>query len=191
MNRDNLKNFHATNPFGNDAPTENVSESTMTRIFSELMSDYVSNSEQNAEITAAAEQPGSSPASPNSTNLLDSAENATHGNTWPLLEVTDYSSKERPNSNNELVSGMSTAEKNTSQDSDKTTPVAAPRTPSIHRNPLGSLARTSSADRNPFLNAYSQQAGPKKTSNNRDENPPAQEEENPLRLLVKPPREEA
>ena len=105
------------------------------------MSDYVSNSEQKAEITAAAEQPSSSPASPNSTNLLDSAENATQGKTSPLLEVTDYSLKEWPNSNNELVSGMSTAEKNASQDSNKTTPVAAPRTPSIHRNPLGSLAQ--------------------------------------------------
>ena len=88
---------------------------------------------------------------------------------------------------------MSTAEKNASQDSDKTTPVAAPRTPSIHRNPLGSLAQTSSADRNPFLKAYTQQAGPTKTSNNRDENPPAQVEENPMRFLFNPPppRQEA
>ena len=159
MNRDNLRRFHATNPFGNDALTENIFESTMTRMFSELMPDYVSNSEQNAEITAAAEQPSSPPASPNSTNLLDSAENTTQGNTWPLLEVTDYSLKEWPNSNNKLISGMSTGEKNTSQDSDKTTPVAAPRTPSIHRNPLGSLAQTSSADRNHFLNAYTQGQG--------------------------------
>ena len=197
MSRDNLRSFHATNPFGNekaasirwDTLTENLSESTMTRMFSELMSDYVSNSEQNADITTAAEQPSSSPASPNSTNLLDSAENATQGNTWPLLEVTDYSLKEWPNSNNELVSGMATTEKNASQDSNKTTPVAAPRIPSIHRNPLGSLAQTSSADRNPFLNAYTQQAGPTKTSNNRDENPPAQVEDNPLRFLFKTPRQ--
>ena len=82
---------------------------------------------------------------------------------------------------------MSTAEKNTTQDSDKTTPVAAPRTPSIHRNPQGSLAQTISADRNPFLNAYTQQAGPTKTSNNRDENPSAQVEETPLQFLFKPP----
>ena len=160
MSRDNLRSFHSTNPFGNDTLTENLSESTMTRMFSELMSDYVSNSEQNAEITAATEPPSSSPASPNSTNLLDSAENATQGNTWPLLEVTDYSLKEWPNSNNKLVSGMTTTEKNASQDSNKTTPVAAPRTPTIHRNPLGSLTQTSSADRNPFLNANNQQAGP-------------------------------
>ena len=84
MNRANLRSFHATNPFSNDALTENLSEPTMTRMFSELMSDYVSNSEQNAEITAAAEQPSSSPTSPNSTNLLDSAENATQGNTCPF-----------------------------------------------------------------------------------------------------------
>ena len=82
---------------------------------------------------------------------------------------------------------MATTEKNASQDSNKTTPVAAPRIPSIHRNPLGSLAQTSSADRNPFLNAYTQQAAPTKTSNNRDENPPAQVEDNPLRFLFKTP----
>ena len=192
MNRDNLRNFHVTDPFGNDAPIEDLSESTMTKMLSELMSDYVSNTEQNAEITAAAEQPSSSPASPNSTNLLDSAENATQGKTWPLLEVTDYTLKEWSNSNTEQISGTSTAEKNTSQDRNETTPIAAPRTPSTHRNPLGSIAKTSSADRNPFLNACAQQAGPTKTSNNRDENPPARVEENSLRFLFKtPPRQEA
>ena len=82
MDRDSLGNFHATNPFGNEMETnirsetftDNLLESTITELFSELMSDYVSNSEQIAEITAAAEQPNSSPASPNSANLLDSAE---------------------------------------------------------------------------------------------------------------------
>ena len=114
------------------------------------MSDYVSNSEQIAEITAAAEQPSSSPASPNSTNLLDSAENATQGNAWPPLEVTDYSLKEWLNSNNKPSCELSTAEEITSQDSDLATPLAAPRTPSIHRDPLRSLALTNSADRDSF-----------------------------------------
>ena len=102
MDRDSLGNFHAMNPFGNEMETnirwdtliKNLLESTITELFSEHMSDYVSNSEQNAEITAAAGQPSSSPASPNSTTLLDSAENATQGNAWPPLEVTDYSLRE-------------------------------------------------------------------------------------------------
>ena len=151
------------------------------------MSDYVSNSEQNAEKTAAAEQPSSSPASPNSTNLLDSAENTTQGNAWPPLEVRDYSLREWPNSNNKPSCEMSTAEEITSQNSDLATPLAAPRTPSIHRDPLGSLALTNSADRNPFSSAYTQQAGPSKASNNQNENPPLQIEDNLLRYVFKTP----
>ena len=115
--------------------TDNLLESTITEMFSELMSDYVSNSEQIAEKTAAAEQPNSSPASPNSANLLDSAENPTQSNTWPVLEVTDYSLREWPNSNEKPSCKMSTAEETTSQNSDLATPLAAPRTPSIHRDP--------------------------------------------------------
>ena len=49
------------------------------------------------------------------------------------------------------------------------------------------MHKTSSADRNPFLSAYTQQAGPTKTSNNRDEKPPAQVEDNQLRFLFNPP----
>ena len=173
-----------------DTLTENLSEPTITGMLSVILSDYVSNSNQNAEITAAVEQTSSSPASPNSINKLDSAENATPGITWHLLEVTDYSLREWPNSNNEPISGMSTAEENASENSSKTTPVAAPCSPSILRNPLGSLTLTSSAARNPFLSAYTQQAGPSKTSNNQDENPPAQVENNPLRFILKTSRPE-
>ena len=195
MDRDSLGNFHATNPFGNemeanirwDTLIENLLESTITEMFPELMSDYVSNSEQNAEITAAAEQPSSSPASPNSTNLLDSAENTTQGNAWPPLEVTDYSVREWPNSNNKPSCETSTAEEITSQNSNLATPLAAPRIPSIHRDPLGFLALTNSADQNPFSSAYTQQAGPSKTSNNQNENPPTQIEDNPLRYVFKTP----
>ena len=151
------------------------------------MPDYVSNSEQITEITAAAEQPSSSPASPNSANLLDSAENATQGNAWPPLEVTDYSLKEWLNSNNKPSCELSTAEEITSQDSDLATPLAALRTPSIHRDPLRSLALTNSADREPFSSAYTQQAGPSKASNNQNENPPKQIEDNPLRYVFKTP----
>ena len=158
MNRDSLGNFHARNPFGNEMETNirwetlthNLLESTITEMFSERMSDYVSNSEQIAEITAAADQPNSSPVSPNSANLLESAENPTQSNTWPPLEVTDYRLREWPYSNKKPSYEMSTAEETTSHNSDLATPLAAPRTPSIHRGPLGSLAMTNSADRDPF-----------------------------------------
>ena len=91
MDRNNFGTFHATNPIGNeietttrwDTLTENL-ESTIADMFSKIMSDYIPNSEQSAEMTAAAEQPGSSPASPDSTNPVDGAEKATHSNTWPL-----------------------------------------------------------------------------------------------------------
>ena len=66
MNWDEPRNFYATNPFGSvmenmtrlDTLTEDLLEPTITDIFSEFMSDYISNLEQNMEITAAAEQPG-------------------------------------------------------------------------------------------------------------------------------------
>ena len=75
MDWNELRNFHATNPFGSametvtrwDTLTANLLESAIVDMFSELMSDYISNSEQNVEMTAATEQPGSSQASPDST----------------------------------------------------------------------------------------------------------------------------
>ena len=102
------------------------------------------------------------------------------------LEVTDYSLREWPNLNNKPSSDMSTAEETTSQNSNLATSLAAPRTPSIHRDPLSSFALTDSADRNPFSSAYTQQAGPSKASN-QNENPPTQIETNPLRYVFKTP----
>ena len=82
---------------------------------------------------------------------------------------------------------MSTAEEMTSQDTDLATAVAAPRTPSIHRDPLGSLALINSGDRNPFSSTYAQQAEPSKASNNQNENPPTLVEDNPMRYVFKTP----
>ena len=158
MDGNNFGTFHATNPFGNEIETttrwntliEILLESTIADMFSEIMSDYIPNSERNAEITAAAEQSGSSPASPDSANPVDGAENATQNKTWPSLEVTDYSLKEWPNSNKKPLCEIDTTAEAASQDCNVTTPVAALRTPSIHRNPSGSHTLTNSADRNPF-----------------------------------------
>ena len=55
--------------------TENLLESTIVDMFSELMSNYIPNSEQNVEMTAATQQPGSSQASLDSINPVDGAEN--------------------------------------------------------------------------------------------------------------------
>ena len=90
-------------------------------------------------------------------------------------------------SNNKPLCEMSTAEEITSHNSDLATPLAAPRTPSSHRDPLGSLALTNSADRNPFSSAYTRQAGASRALNNQNENPPTQIEDNPLRYVFNPP----
>ena len=107
MNRNPPKSFHATNPFGNivrNAPswetlTNSSPEPTITDMFLEFMSDYIPSTDQNTEMTTAAEQLGSSQASPDSTHPVDSTGNTTRNNAWPPLEVTDYSLEEWPNSN--------------------------------------------------------------------------------------------
>ena len=118
MDENNFGDFHATNPFGNevetmirwDTLTENLLKSTIADMFSELMSHYIPNLEQNAETTAAAERPGSSPASPDSTNPVDGAGNTTQNIAWPPLEVTDCSLEEWPNSNNKPLCEIDTTE---------------------------------------------------------------------------------
>ena len=156
-------------------------------MFSELMSDYISNSEQNVEMTAATEQPGSSQASTDSTNPEHGAENTTQNKAGPPLKVTDYSLEGWPNSNNKPVCEVSTAEEAASQDSVIATPVGAPRTPSIHRDPSGCLALTNSADRNPFLSAYTQSGVTSKAPNKPNENLSTQIEDNPLRYVFRTP----
>ena len=195
MDGNDFGTSHATNPFENeietttrwDTLTENLLESTIADMFSEIMSDYIPNSEQNAEITAAAEQPGSSTASPDSTDPVDGAENATQSNTWPPLEVTDYSLREWPNSNNKPLCEIDTTEEAASQGRNVTTPVAAPRTPSIHRNPSGSHTLTNSADRNLFLIGYTQPGNTSKGSNKPNENQSTQIEDNLLRYVFRTP----
>ena len=88
MNWDEPRNFHATNPFGSvmknmtlwDTLTEDLLEPTITDIISEVMCDYISNLERNMEKSAAVEQPGSSQASPDSTNPVGITENTTRNN---------------------------------------------------------------------------------------------------------------
>ena len=107
MNWNPPKSFHATNPFSNviedathwETLTDNPQEPTIADMFSELMSDHISITEQNMEMTTAAEQLGSSQASPDSTDPVDSTGSTTRNNAWPPLEVTDYSLEEWPNSN--------------------------------------------------------------------------------------------
>ena len=107
MNKHPPKSFHTTNPFGNivedatdwETLAQNSQEPTMADVFLEFMSDYISSTEQNMEMTTAAQQLGSSQASPDSTSPVDGTGNTTRNDAWPPLEVTDYSLKEWPNSN--------------------------------------------------------------------------------------------
>ena len=70
MNRNPPKSFHATNPFGNivrdatswETLTNSSPEPTITDMFLEFMSDYIPSTDQNTEMTTAAEQLGSSQA---------------------------------------------------------------------------------------------------------------------------------
>ena len=156
MNWNPPKSFHATNPFSNviedathsETLTDNPQVPTIADMFSELVSDNISNTEQNTEMTTAAEQLGSSQASPDSTDPVDSTGSTTRNNAWPPLEVTDYSLEEWPNSNKKPPYETSAAEETASQTSNHSTPVAAPRTPSINKNPLGSHALDINANRN-------------------------------------------
>ena len=170
MNRNPPKSFHATDPFGNIARdatswetlTNSSPEPTITDMFLEFMSDYITSTDQNTEMTTAAEQLGSSQASPDSTHPVDSTGNTTRSNAWPPLEVTDYSLEEWPNSNKKTQNEISAAEETASQNSNHSTPVAAPRTPLIKKNPLGSHAldiNTNRNDQNPFLSGYAQKQG--------------------------------
>ena len=195
MNWDVPRNFHATNPLGSmiknttrwETLTDNLQEPTITNVFSELMSDFISNAEQNTEMTAAAEQLGSSQASPDSTNPVDGTGNTTRNNAWPPLEVTDYNLEEWPNSNKKPPCEASVAEDTASQSSNHATPVAAPRTPSINKNPQGSLALGTSGTRNPFLSGYAREGGPSAAPIEPNDNPSTQMEDNPLRYVFRTP----
>ena len=91
--------FHSTNPFaseiemlsGVNASTGDAVSTMTMKLFSEVMSDYIPKSEQNAEMVAATSQPNSSRASTDSSNPVDGAETTMQSNAWPPLEVTDYS----------------------------------------------------------------------------------------------------
>ena len=134
MNKHPPKSFHTTNPFGNivedathwETLAQNSQEPTMADVFLEFMSDYISSTEQNMEMTTAAQQLGSSQASPDSTSPVDGTGNTTRNDAWPPLEVTDYRLEEWPNSNKKTPYEISAAEETAPQNSNHSTPVAAP-----------------------------------------------------------------
>ena len=198
MNRNPPKSFHATNPFGNivrdatswETLTNSSPEPTITDMFLEFMSYYIPSTDQNMEMTTAAEQLGSSQASPDSTNPVDSTGNTTRNNAWPPLEVIDYSLEEWPNSNKKPQNETSAAEETASQNSNHSTPVAAPRTPLVKKNPLGSHALDISANRNnqnPFLRGNAQKTGPSTAPAQPNDDQPTQTEDNPLRYVFRTP----
>ena len=82
---------------------------------------------------------------------------------------------------------INTTEEAASQDSNVATPVAAPRTPSIHRNPSGSHTLTKGVGRNPFLSGYTQPGDTSKAPNKPNENQRTQIDDKPLRYVFRTP----
>ena len=135
--------FHTTNPFGSginaltelDGINESRLDTTIAAMLSEIMSDYVSSQEQIVEIAAATSQHNPSRASPDSTNPLDSSETTMQNNTRPPLEVTGYSLESWPNTNHGPTCAPRAANSAIEKTSNLVTPMAAPRTPAIRRDP--------------------------------------------------------
>ena len=191
-----ISDFHATNPFRRrtEATTEQNEcglDSAIAAVFSEAMSDFVPSQEQNAEIAVATSQPNSSRASPDSTNLPDNTETTTQRNTWPPLEVTDYSLENWPNSNQGPTSEPSIVntpnEQNNTPMTPRTDPRTDPRTVDVERNPPGSQEITNSVGGNPFRSGYALPEAPAKTSNGPVENSKTNITENPLRYVFRTP----
>ena len=184
MDEREFRDLHATNPLCNemetmlkwDILTENHLESTIADMFSEFMSDYPQFG-TNRRSNSCCRTTRLVASFPDSTNLVDSAENTTQINTWPLLEVTDCSLEEWPTSNNKPLCETNTAEGDALRYSNVTTPVATPSTTMIPRNPSRSHASTASIDRNPFLNQYTQQGEPSTVPNKPNENQSTQIED--------------
>ena len=106
------------------------------------------------------------------------------------LEVTNYSLEEWPNLNKKPPYEISAAEETASQNSNHSTPVAAPRTPSTNKNPLGSHVLDINAnrnDQNPFISGYAQKVGPSTAPTKPYDNQPTQVEDNPLRYIFRTP----
>ena len=187
-----ISDFHTTNPFRRRTETTTEQsecrlDSAIAAVFSEAMSDFVPSQEQNAEIAVATSQPNSSRASPDSTNLPDNTENTTQRNTWPPLEVTDYSFENWPNSNQGPTTEPSIVDTPNEQNDTPMTPRADPRTADVERNPPGSQEMINSVGGNPFRSGYALPEAPAKTSNGPMENSKTNITENPLGYVFRTP----
>ena len=161
--------------------------STMTaNMFSEIMSDYIHNWEQNAEM-AATNQTNSSRASPDSANPADGAKHITQSHTWPPLEVTNYSLDEWPNANIRPTCGQDTTKEVITQASSIATSVAAPLTPITCRDSHGFQASANSeTEIHSGSDIHSQGHQPKYRTRRPQTSKPATEG-NPLRYFVRIP----
>ena len=115
--------FHVTIPFASEiemlsrsnASVEDAMCTMTANMFSEIMSDYMPNPEQNAE--------------------TGGAEITSQSNAWPPLKVTDYSLDEWPNSNIRPTCEQNTTNEAITQASDVATPAASPLTPVTRWDP--------------------------------------------------------
>ena len=118
--------LHATKPFARNlgtvshlnAPTDDTTDATIAIVFLEIMSDNVSNADQNAEL-ALASQTKSSRASPDSTNPVEAT---CQSNVWPPVEVTGYSLDGCSNSNIRLANEQTTTSEWIQQTGTRATP---------------------------------------------------------------------
>ena len=184
--------FHVTNPFASkieklgrsNASAERTMSTQTPTMFSEIMSDYIPNSEQNAEM-AAISQPNSSRASPDSATLADGVKNTTRSNAWPPLEVSNYTLDEWPNSNIRQTCRQNNTNEVITQASGIATPVAALLTPITCRDTLGPHAPASTEDRIPFLSGYTRSRASAKMPNKSVANQQTMTEGNLLRYIFR------
>ena len=122
-----------------ERPCQKRPRSYHSRHVFNIMSDYVSNASQSAEI-ASANHTNSSRASPESVDSANDNEATLLNNAWPLLKVTDHILSDWPNSNDKPVDAQSTASEGLQPDTAKATPERMIPTSRTHRDPLGSQA---------------------------------------------------
>ena len=148
-----------------------------------MMSDYMSNTEQSAEI-ASGSQPYSSRASPDSADPANGTEATPQSNAWPPLEMTDFGLSNWPNSNNRLRDASSTAWEILPKTTAKVTPEKAIETSSNQKHAQCSQTLTNSEDRNLLLREYTPRKAPPTPSSRSTDQQKTPTENNQLRFLL-------
>ena len=116
---------------------------------------------------------------------MDGAELLRPRNTWPALEVINYSLDDWPNSNNRPVKEQITTKEWTQQASTCATTVVVLPIPKTQRDPSNSQSTTSSEDKNPFLRRFTQQKTPANSLSRQAGKQKTPIESNPLKFTFR------